>query len=206
MKSPLETAVARAAPYLVVGLVAAPLLLAVPLAWSRLFVTVAHLSIVVVFGLALTMRLSPLVESDWFRDLSWSAASLRLAGSIALVVIVTGVVALVTLASSAALRLQPSLQFLQMLSALDIAWAAGAVVVGGRRLWSGRSAAIAGIAVGVVCVLSIWNYLRIVGFTEDGGWLLDGGELMRLVIPLDMAVAVVAGTVLYLGARSPGAA
>lgn len=29
---------------------------------------------------------------------------------------------------------------------------------------------------------------------------------MRLVIPLDMAVAVVAGTVLYLGARRPGAA
>lgn len=206
MKSPLETAVARAAPYLVVGLVAAPLLLAVPLAWSRLFVSVTHLSVVVAFGLVLVMRLSSLAESDWFPDLKWRPTGRRLAGSIALVVTVTGVVALVTLASSAALRLQPSLQFLQMLSALDIAWAAGAVVVGGRRLWSVRNAALAGIAVGVICVMSIWNYLRIVGFTADGGWLLDGGELMRLVIPLDMAVAVVAGTVLYLGTRRPGAA
>ena len=120
-----------------------------------------------------------------------------------LVVIITGTVGLVTLASSAALRLQPSLQFLQLLSALDIAWAAGAVVVGGYRLWSPPVARIAGLVVGVACVISIWNYLRLVGFTADGGWLLDGGQLLRLVIPFDMIVGAAAGAVLFLGTRRP---
>ena len=58
-------------------------------------------------------------------------------------VLVTGVVALVTLASSAALRFPPSMQFLQLLSAVDIAWAATALVVGADRAW-GRTVAIIG--------------------------------------------------------------
>jgi len=88
-----------------------------------------------------------------------------------------------------------------LLSALDIAWAAGAVVVGGHRLWSRRAIVGAGLFVGIACVSSIWNYLRVVGFAADGGWLLDGGELMRLVIPFDMVAAIVAGTVLFIGTR-----
>jgi hypothetical protein len=61
----------------------------------------------------------------------------------------------------------------------------------------------AGLLVGVACVFSIWNYLRVVGFATDGGWLLDGGELMRLVLPFDMVAAIVAGSVLFLGTRKP---
>ena len=144
------------------------------------------------------MAVAPLLERNW---LDWPENRKRLAGGIALVVIVTGVVGLVTLASSAALRLQPSLQFLQLLSALDIAWAAGAVLIGGYRLWSRRTARVAGLTVGVSCVLSIWNYLRVVGFTADGGWLLDGGQLMRLVLPFDMLAAAIASGVLFAGAR-----
>ena len=203
MKSPLETAVAWAVPYLVGGLVATPVLFLVPSGEDRFFVSVAHLSLLVALGLALALALAPLINEEWFADRRWKASSRRLAGGVALVVIVTGVVALVTLASSGTLRLQPSLQFLQLLSALDISWAAGAVVVGGHRLWSRRTAASAGLLVAVACVLSIWNYFRVVGFTDDGGWLLDGSELMRLVIPFDMVVGVVAGTVLFLGARRP---
>lgn len=201
MSSPLEAAVRRAVPFLAAGIGVSPLLLAVPGRSDRLVTTIAHLSVLVALSLALAFALAPLAEASWFEDLSWKPASRRLAGGIALVVIVTGVTGLVTLASSAALRLQPSLQFLQLLSALDIAWAAGAAAIGGHLLWSPRGGRFAGGAIGVACVLSIWNYLRVVGFTPDGGWLLDGADLLRLVIPADMAAAAFAGTVLVLGAR-----
>jgi hypothetical protein len=188
-------------PFLTAGLVATPVLLLVPAGGSRFLLSIAHLSAVVALGFWLAMALAPLARAEWFADRSWAPARRRLAGETALVVVVTGTVALVTLASSAALRLQPSLQFLQLLSALDIAWAAGAVIVGGHLLWSRRTAGFAGLVVGVLCVLSIWNYLRVVGFTADDGWLLDGGELMKLVIPFDMAVAVVAIGVLLAASR-----
>ena len=116
-------------------------------------------------------------------------------------VIVTGVIGLVTLATSGSLRFQPSLQFLQLLSALDIAWAGAAIVFGVWRRW-GRTAAIwGGVALGVACVASIWNYLRIVGLGGDGGWAVDGGELMRLVIPSDVMAATVAIVLLWVGMR-----
>lgn len=199
--SPLDVAVGKAVPYLATGLLLSPLLLLVPANANRFTVSVVHLSALVLLGLALAMAVAPLLERNWFDGLDWPENRKRLAGGIALVVIVTGVVGLVTLASSAALRLQPSLQFLQLLSALDIAWAAGAVLIGGYRLWSRRTARVAGLTVGVACVLSIWNYLRVVGFTADGGWLLDGGQLMRLVLPFDMLAAAIASGVLFAGAR-----
>ncbi len=204
MRSPLEAAVIKAFPYLIVPLAVTPLLLLVPADSSRFLVSNTHLSAVVALALLLAMVLAPRVREDWFPDRRWAPHLRRLAGAAALVVIATGVVALVTLASSAALRLQPSLQFLQLLSALDIAWATAAVVVGGHLLWSRRAAAAGGLIVAVACVFSIWNYLRVVGFNEDGGWLLDGGELMKLVIPFDMAAAVVAIAVLVLGSRRTG--
>ena len=58
------------------------------------------------------------------------------------IVIVTGVTALVTLATTAALRFEPSLQFLQLLSALDIAWVVAGTTLAVRSLW-GRLPAIA---------------------------------------------------------------
>lgn len=201
MRSPLESAVARAVPYLAGGLVATPVLFLVPSGTQVFFVSVAHLSLLVAFGLALTLALAPLITDDWFADRLWGASRRRLAGGVALVVIATGVVALVTLASSAALRLEPSLQFLQLLSSLDISWVASAVIVGGHRLWSRPAAGLAGLVIGAACVLSIWNYLRIVGFTDDGGWLLDGTELMRLVIPFDVMAGIIAGAVLFIGTR-----
>ena len=66
---------------------------------------------------------------------------------------------------------------------------------------SSSAAVVSGTVIGVACVVSIWNYLRVVGFSSDGGWLVDGAQLMKLVIPFDMAAAVVAVTVLFLGIR-----
>lgn len=161
-----------------------------------------HLSALVGFGLMVVADLSRLIDDSWF---AWRGATGRLMSAGASVVALTvGVVALVTLPTSAALRFDPSLQFLQLLSALDIAWAAGATLVGvGWMLTRGWGYA-AGTIVGVVCVWSIWTYLNAVGFTSDGGWQVDGAALMRYVLPYDMAAAVVAVTTLTLGARRVG--
>jgi hypothetical protein len=119
-----------------------------------------------------------------------------------MVVIVTGVVGLVTLATAAALPFQPSLQFLSLLSALDMAWAGAAIVFGARRRWGRRAALVGGTLLGAFCVGSIWNYLRVAGLGPAGEWQLVGAELTRLVLPFDMVAAVVAGVLLWTGMRA----
>lgn len=57
----------------------------------------------------------------------------------------------------------------------------------------------------VICVWSIWNYLRTVGFTSDGGWIVDRSSLLTLVIPYDIAAAVMAIGALTLAQRSADA-
>jgi amino acid transporter len=111
----MEAAIGRAAPFLLAGLVVSPLLLLVPAETGRIELSIAHLTVLVTAGLALTAALAPLSTAAWFVNRSWGSQRRNLAGLVVLVVIVTGVIALVTLASSAALRLQPSLQFLQLL-------------------------------------------------------------------------------------------
>ena len=189
----------RRFPYLVgVLLVALPLLL-VPDSWDVFPTFVIQLGGLVLLGLVVTTRLLGFTTAGWYRWVGWSERARRLAGDVSLVVLVTGLVGLVTLATSAALRLEPSLQFLQLLSALDIAWAGAAIMIGAYRLWGRRAALVGGSLLGVFCVWSIWNYLHIVGFTGDDGWLLEGGQIMRLVLPFDMMAAVVAISLLVVG-------
>lgn len=157
----------------------------------------------VALGLGVSLRLVPLARPAWFGSLPWSDGRRRFATDLSLVVIATGVVGLVTLASSAALRYQPSLQFLQLLSALDIAWAGAAIVGGAHRVGGRLPAIIGGIALGVVCVASIWNYLRVAGFSPGGGWALRRSEVVRLVLPFDAMAAVIAVALLIAGARRP---
>lgn len=199
--TPMEAAALAAAPWLLGGLAAALPLLLVPSSWDRLTVFVLQLGAVVTLGLGAALRLAPLAGADWFLGRRWSTFWRLTASGVSVVLLVTGVVGLVTLASSAALRYPPSLQFLQLLSALDIAWAGAALIVGSSRAWGRGAAAVAGGVLGVFCVWSIWNYLQTVGFAPDGGWAVDGGELMRLVIPFDMSAAVVAVVVFVLGTR-----
>ena len=199
--NPIERAILVAVSYLFGGLLAALPLLLVPSSVDRQSLFLVHLSFLVLLGLVLSIRLGPLVHESWYSTATWADPTRRLVGGVTLVVIVTGVIGLVTLATSAALRFQPSLQFLQLLSALDIAWAGAAIVFGVWRRWGKRSAIAGGIGLGVACVASIWNYLRVVGLAPDGGWALDGGELMRLVLPADTVAAVVAITLLWIGMR-----
>jgi hypothetical protein len=170
-------------------------LLAVPQPDDPLLLVTLHLSALVLFGLGLVFALAPLGDESWFGGNRWLTG-------VWTVVMVTGAVGIVTLATSAALRYDPSLQFLQSLSALDIAWAAAALVLG-LRWWRGRSAAIAGAFVlGVVCVWSIWRYLDVVGFGAGGEWVVDGSRIISLVLPFDMAAAAMAVTALVLGVRA----
>lgn len=199
--SSLERALVRSVVWLLAGLVAALPLLAVPSSDHLLAVTTIHLSVLVAFGLATAWALAPLADDTWFGGTRLSGESRLLVSGAGVVVLATGVIGLTTLASSAALRFQPSLQFLQLLSALDIAWAGAAIVLGLRR-WRGDAAAAAGgLTLAVVCVWSIWRYLDRVGFAQDGGWRVDGGQLVALVIPYDMAAAVAAVVALVVGTR-----
>jgi hypothetical protein len=165
------------------------------------FVTI-HLTLLVALGLAVAWDLGRAASEPWFLHLSPMARGAATAASI--VAMTTGVVALVTLASSAALRYEPSMQFLQLLSALDIAWVTAATFVGLSWLWSRRAGVGAAVGVAALCVWSIWNYLRIVGFASDGGWIVDGAALFRHVLPYDTAAAAIAVTTLVLGARARG--
>jgi hypothetical protein len=196
-----EAAAVALLPYLVVGLVASLPLLFVPTSATPLVAFTAQLSLVVLLSILATVRVMPLVDGVWFNAYGWSASRRRFGATAALVVMVTGVVALVTLASSAALRLTPSLQFLQLLSALDIAWAGAALMIGVRWLRGTRPAYLAGSMLALVCVLSVWNYLRVVGFGPSGEWVVDAGEMMRLVLPFDMVAAVMALTAVGFGVR-----
>ena len=199
--SSLERAVIAAFPWLLGGLLAAIPLLIVPGDADLEPIFLIHLSALTLLAVLVAWAVAGFMDGTWYRVISLEPFWRRLAAGASLVIIVTGVVGLVTLASSAALRYQPSVQFLQLISALDIAWVVAATLIGAFRLW-GRSPAISsGLVIGAFCVVTIANYLRIVGFSADREWVVDGGELMRLVIPLDMAAALVAAGVLVAAAR-----
>ncbi|MEX1209098.1 MAG: hypothetical protein WEE36_10950 [Acidimicrobiia bacterium] len=161
-----------------------------------------HLSALVAFGLIVVSHLARLIDDSWFASLG--ATGRLISSGAAVVALTVGVVALVTLPTSAALRFDPSLQFLQLLSVLDIAWAAGATLLGVGWMTTRRWGHAAGVVVGVVCVWSIWTYLTAIGFAPDGGWQVNGAALMRYVLPYDMAAAMVAVITLSLGARRVG--
>lgn len=189
---PLERALALTTRRTLIVAAASVGLLAVPESFTsdhRLVIVIVHLSVTVGSATVLTWRLIDMLDQGFFSTVRrpW------LASAVSIVALVVGYAALVTLASSAALRYDPSLQFLQLLSALDVAWSAAAFGVGVRVIaksdGAGRAAAI---ALDVICVFSIWNYLRVVGFDAQGGWVVDRSELLTLVIPFDVAAAVMA--------------
>ena len=197
--APMEQAVLAVVPFLLVGLaLSLPLLL---VSWEPppSTIVIAHLSALVLLALVAAVRLAPLAGDVWFLGQGWSPLWRLAASGTTVVVLVTGVVALVTLASSATLRYPPSMQFLQLLSAVDIAWAATALVVGAFRAWGRTAAIVGGVVLGVVCVFAIWRYLDIVGFGPGGEWIVDGPALWRNVIPADMAAAIVAVAVFVYG-------
>jgi len=199
--SSLERSLAATLLWMTVGSAVAVPALFVPQPVDPLLTVTVHLVLLVGFSVGLAFHLAPLADAPWFDRLGMGERGRRALTWVAVVVMVTGATGLVTLATSAALRYDPSLQFLQLLSSLDIAWAATALALGARRRFGPRVAAGAAAALGVVCVWAIWRYLDVVGFTDTGGWLLRASELNRYVLPYDMAAAVVAIAVFSLGVR-----
>ena len=119
-----------------------------------------------------------------------------------LVALSTGFAALITLPSSAALGYDPSLQFLQLLSSLDVAWTAVGLGLGIRFLTGSRRLGLAAaLALDAICVFSIWNYLRVVGFGPGGEWIVDSERLATLVIPFDVVAALMSIGALILASR-----
>ena len=151
-----------------------------------------HLTILQIATLLFTVEMAPLTDKPWFPNnrRSW------LASAASLVAAAVGFSALLTLATSAAARYDMSLQFLQLLSSLDIAWVVAALYLGSRQLWGSPAAPILASLLLIACVGSIAVYLSEVGFTADGGWLVDGGQMMRIVLPADTIAAVIAVTIL----------
>lgn len=188
----LDGAAYEAFPYLLDGLGVAALGLLVPTSLRIGLRFGGQLVLLVIFGLILAARVLPLIETPWFSGLGLSARRREAATGIGAIIIVTGVVGLVTLASSAALRFQPSTQFLQLLSALDIAWAATTIMVAVYWIRGRVAALVAGAIVGILCIASIFRYLNAVGFSPQRRWRLDGGALWTYVIPFDMAIGAVA--------------
>ena len=197
----LERAVLRAVGPLLLGLAVSVPLLLLPRPSNRGTDFLIHLIALVAFSFTLTWRLAPLSNARWFPHRRWSVQTERLISSASLIVIVTGVTALVTIASSAAMQYQPSLQFLQLLSALDIAWVVAGTMLAARLLWGWVAGLIAGWMMSVVCVLSIKLYLDEVGLTDSGAWLVDGERMLRLVIPFDVAAALITVGLTLLAAR-----
>lgn len=198
---PIEAALLLTIPWLVGALLLSVPLLLVNQNGDPLGAFVVHLAVLVAFGLMLAGVLVPLGGDGWFTATGLSRFPKAVASGVGLVVLVTGTVGLVTLASSAALRFDPSTQFLQLISALDIAWVGAAVMVGAYRAWGRAWAVTGGLAIGAVCVWSIWRYLDHVGFGPKGEWIVSSADLMRFVLPFDLVAAAVAVAVFAIGAR-----
>jgi hypothetical protein len=198
---PIERALLRTVPWLIGALLLSLPLLAIEIGANPLGVFIAHLSVLVMFSLVLAHVLVPLGTAAWFEATGWGAFARLVAGGIGIVVLVTGTVGLVTLASSSALQFDPSTQFLQLISALDIAWVTAAVTLGLYRAFGRIWAVIGGSMIGVICVWSIWNYLAHVGFGPNGEWIVSNPDLLRFVLPYDVIAAVAAVTLFLVGAR-----
>ncbi len=195
----MESAFLITVKLLPLGLVASLIGFAIQSSPSPLTTVTIHLMILIAFGLWSVARMAPSVDDPWLKGTNLSPRSRTFWSAAMVVSFATGLVALLTLASSAALRYDPSLQFLQLLSALDIAWAGAALFLGVRWLKGTRLAWVAALVLGVFCTWSIWNYLHIVGFSSQGGWLVDRSALMRHVLPYDMAAAAIAISSLWAG-------
>jgi hypothetical protein len=173
----------------------------IPGSTDRRWDFIVQLAILVGFLFAMTWKLAPFSDREWFTGKNWSPFHRHLVTAATLIVIVTGTTGLVTLASSAAMGFQPSLQFLQLLSALDIAWVVGGIILAALSLWGRAAALVIGFAMSVICVFSIGLYLAEVGLTANGDWLVDQEQMLRLVIPFDVAAATMTIGLTVLAAK-----
>lgn len=160
--------------------------------------SLTHLTIVQVATYLFALEVGSLTDEPWFSG----SARPWLASVASLVAAVVGFSALLTLATSATARYDVSLQFLQLLSSLDIAWVVATLYLAVRHISREVVSIAAGAGLLVACVVSIAMYLVVVGFTPQGGWLVDGEQLLRIVLPSDTFAAILSLSFLLVASRS----
>lgn len=203
--NPFERLTARLSLGLATALLPTPLLLAVPAPGTDheglLAASTAHLATSMGLALMLSLWVVWPTFRGWTNERLWFAGLREPARFFATAVVhvaaVGGVTLLVALAWAAALRLQPSLQYLQLISVLDVVWGVVALTAAlgflSRSLPTpvGRSATAGVVSLFVAyCQWPLWRYLANVGFTPDGGWKVDGGAMWRYILPFDMVAAL----------------
>lgn len=195
----LDAVMGRAARWAVAAGLAGGSLVLVEEPTGLLTVAILHLSAIVALCFALTVSLRDATDSiaAGRSSTTWTHFS----RGAAVVAIITGVAVVVTLVSSSAIGYEVSLQYLLVLSAIDIAWVVAATYFGLRWRFGEVGGITGGSLIAIMCVWTIWRYVDQIGFTDSGGWLVDTEALNRLVFPFDVAAAVVAVSAMWIGAR-----
>jgi hypothetical protein len=179
-----ERALIRCVVWATTGAAAALPLLVVPEPGDPTTTLMIHLAALSGFGVALAFHLAPLADGEWFVGTGSGPIVRRGAAAgllVAAAVVSTGVVAVAT---AAALRFDASVQFLQMLAAVGITAVAGSAGLGVRRLAGRGAAATVAMGTAALCIWSLWRYLDLVGFGADGGWVVDGAQIRRTMLPV----------------------
>lgn len=180
--------------------VAVPVLV-LPQPEDPLLTVTIHLSLIVLFGMALAFHLAPLGDEPWFSGLDIGESTRTVLTWVVVAALVAAASGVAAVATAAALRYTASLQYLVLLSVLGIVMTLTLTVLGTRRGWGGSVALWSAMTVGVIGVWAIWRYLDSVGIGADGGWAVDGAAVMRLVVPFDLVRWAIAFTAVSIGRR-----
>ena len=197
--SPIETAALRTLLWATTGAAAAIPVLVLPQPDDPLFTAVVQLAIIAVYAVAMTLHLAALGDAPWFDGLAIGGRARRGLTWVMLVADVAGASAVTALATSAALRYQPSVQLLQLVSVIVVGVVVSASALGTRRRWGGAPALAMAAVLGAVLVWVMWRHLDTVGSTASGGWRVDGSVVRETVVPYVAGAVVVAGALFGAG-------
>ncbi len=201
---PLEVSLGSALQFLIgfgVALAAAGLFYPPPSGGGGLLAYfLAHLAMTMLAALWFVARAARHLDDPWFPH----SRRRWLASALSLLVLAAGLGAILGTVTAGFARYAPSLQHLLTLSALVIAGIVSALYLGGRRHWGTFPALIIGLAAILSGVGALAAYLNRVGFTPDGGWVLDGDALRQLVAPTTAVATLVAWVILWTASRRGG--
>lgn len=199
--SSVETALIRTLLWTSVGVAAAFPTLVVPAPQDPRLTALVHMTLLGLCAMALVFHLAPLTDEPWFGGGNLGLVGRRAAGWLAVTAMVIASAATVAAATAAALRYDPSMQYLIVVGAAFAALPGALAALGTRRRFGpGAAAAAAGVIAGVV-VWSLWRYLDRVGVGVDGAWVVDGARFGTLVVPFLAAAWVAAAMLFTAGTR-----
>jgi hypothetical protein len=201
--NPAERAALRAGIWASAGMAAAVPLLVIPQPGTgpRLPALV-HLGLLGAFAIGLAFHLAPVADRPWLTGTTIGEAARWAGAGLVVAAMVAASASGVAVATGAALRFDPSLQYLQVLATLHLSVTASLVVLGARRRFGGAIAAVGAAAMVAAGLWTEWRYLGAVGFTPAGGWVVDGSEMRVIVLPFLAGSAAAAAAAFAAGAGS----